>query len=102
MKLGIIGSGNIVVDCLDAVKNIEGIELAGICVREKSLDKGKELAEKYSISKVYTEYEEILNDKNIDTVYIGIVNNMHFVLDLILHPSLVFDLRLIVLSFLTN
>ena len=41
MKLGIIGSGNIVVDCLDAVKNIEGIELAGICVREKSIDKGK-------------------------------------------------------------
>ena len=78
MKLGIIGSGNIVVDCLDAVKNIEGIELAGIYVREKSLDKGKELAEKYGISKIYTEYEKILNDKNIDTVYIGIVNNMHF------------------------
>lgn len=78
MKLGIIGSGNIVVDCLDAVKNIKGIELAGIYVREKSLDKGKELAEKYGISKIYTEYEKILNDKNIDTVYIGIVNNMHF------------------------
>ena len=78
MKLGIIGSGNIVVDCLDAVKNIEGIELAGICERKKSIDKGKELAEKYSISKIYTEYEKILNDKNIDTVYIGIVNNMHF------------------------
>ena len=78
MKLGIIGSGNIVVDCLDAIKNIEGIELVGIYVREKSLDKGKELAEKYGISKIYTEYEKILNDKNIDTVYIGIVNNMHF------------------------
>ena len=78
MKLGIIGSGNIVVDCLDAVKNIKGIELAGIYVREKSLDKGKELAEKYGISKIYTEYEKILNDKNIDTVYIGIVNNLHF------------------------
>ena len=78
MKLGIIGSGNIVVDCLDAIKNIEGIELVGIYVREKSLDKGKELAEKYGISKIYTEYEKILNDKNIDTVYIGIVNNLHF------------------------
>lgn len=78
MRLGIIGSGNIVIDCLDAVKDIKGIELTGICVREKSLSKGKELAEKYNIYKVYTDYEEILNDKNIDTVYIGIVNNMHF------------------------
>ena len=60
MKLGIIGSGNIVVDCLDAIKNIEGIELVGIYVREKSLDKGKELAEKYGISKIYTDYEELL------------------------------------------
>ena len=78
MKLGIIGSGNIVVDCLDAVKNIEGIELAGICVREKSIDKGKELAEKYSISKIYTDYEELLKDENIDTVYLGIINSMHY------------------------
>ena len=78
MKLGIIGSGNIVVDCLDALRDVEGIELVGIYVREKSIDKGKELSEKYGISKIYTEYEKILNDKDIDTVYIGIVNNLHF------------------------
>ena len=41
MKLGIIGSGNIVVDCLDAVKIIEAIELAVICVREKSTANAK-------------------------------------------------------------
>ena len=78
MRLGIIGSGNIVVDCLDAIKNIKDIEINGICVREKSLEKGKELAEKYKISMIYTDYEEILKSENIDTVYIGIVNNMHF------------------------
>lgn len=78
MRIGIIGSGNIVRDCLDAISQIEEIELKGICVRKKSLDKGEVFAKQYNIPRVYTEYEEILSAEDIDVIYIGILNSLHF------------------------
>ena len=79
MNIGIVGSGMIVKVALDALEKLkENIEKIAICDRKESLEIIKDLGMKYNISKIYTEYEKILNDKNIDTVYIGIVNNMHF------------------------
>ncbi len=77
MKLGIVGNGFIVKTFLEMTKEIENLEIVSICVREKSLELGRELAEKYGIQRVYTSYEKFLEDK-IDTVYIGIINNLHY------------------------
>lgn len=78
MKLGIIGTGKIVNDSLEAIKQICSIELIAIFAREKSFDKAKTIAEKYSILKIYTNYDLLLNDKDIDTVYICLINNLHY------------------------
>ncbi len=78
MNLGIIGNGFIVGDLLDTLEIIDEIKVRSICVRECSFEKGKELSEKYNIEKVFTSLDKFLCSPEIDTVYIGIVNNMHY------------------------
>lgn len=78
MRLGIVGSGGIVKECLKAIKGLEKIKTVAICVRESSLEIAKELSKDYGIEKIYTNYEEFLSDKEIEFVYIGIINSLHF------------------------
>jgi predicted dehydrogenase len=78
LKLGIVGSGGIVNTALDALSHIPTIELSAIIVREKSIDVGHELQHQYGIEKVLTNYDIALADDNIDTLYIGLPNNLHF------------------------
>jgi len=78
MNLGIIGSGYIVSVLLDTLVNVSEIKIPSICVRNSSLHKGRALAEKYNIKNIYTSLDEFLNSTEIDTVYIGIVNSLHY------------------------
>lgn len=78
MNLGIIGTGKIVEDALFAIKPIENIKLGAIYAREHSKEKGEAFATQYDIPEVFTDYDELLKKANIDTVYIGLVNNVHY------------------------
>lgn len=78
MKLAILGTGFIITDALDAISEVEGIEKVAILAREKSVDKGKGFQEKYGIEKLYTNYDELLADEDIDTVYVGLINSVHY------------------------
>ncbi len=78
MNIAIIGSGNIVNGCLDAIGFIKEIHISAICVREASIQKGKELSQKYGIEKIYTDYSKLLEDEAIEFVYLGIVNSEHY------------------------
>lgn len=78
MRIGIIGNGMIVRRMLQDIKGISEIELSAICVRAKSLEKGRDLAEEFGIPAVDTDYRTFLEREDMDTVYIGIVNQMHY------------------------
>ena len=78
MRIGIAGNGMIVRRMLQDIKEIPEIETAAICVREKSLEKGRILAEEFGIPAVDTDYRTFLEREDMDTVYIGIVNQMHY------------------------
>ena len=79
MKIGIVGSGMIVKVALDALEKLkENIEKIAICDRKESLEIIKDLGVKSNISKIYTDYKELLKDENIDTVYLGIINSMNY------------------------
>ena len=78
MKLGIIGTGKIIVDALYAMEPLSEISRNAIFARPHSRDKGEELAKQYSIAEVYTDYDELLDKADIDTVYIGLINSVHF------------------------
>lgn len=78
MKIGIVGSGFIIKDCLEAIKESNEIEVISICVRENSLDKARKFMDEYGISKVYTDYDDFLRDTELEFVYIGIINSLHY------------------------
>lgn len=78
MKIGVVGSGTIVRIALDALAEIEGVKVTAICVREKSLEAGQQLAAQYGIAQVYTDYDIMLRDPEVEFVYIGIVNSLHY------------------------
>jgi scyllo-inositol 2-dehydrogenase (NADP+) len=78
MKLGIVGSGNIVKEALNALISVPEITLEAIVVRQKSKDVAQALQNQYGIKKVYTDYPTFLNDSAIDVLYIGIPNSMHY------------------------
>ncbi|MCR4652555.1 MAG: Gfo/Idh/MocA family oxidoreductase [Eubacterium sp.] len=78
MKLGIIGTGKIIVDALYAMEPIDEIICNAIWARPHSRKRGEELAAQYSIPEVYTDYDELLSGADIDTVYIGLINSVHY------------------------
>ena len=78
MKLGIAGTGKIVEDALYAIRPVEQIELTAIFARPHSREKGEAFAKAYGIPSVYTDYDEMLGDADVDTVYIGLVNTVHY------------------------
>ena len=78
MKLGIVGSGQIVHDFLSASDQMQDVELVAISTLARSKSVAEELAEKYQINKVYTDNEAMFADNDIDTVYIGVPNSLHF------------------------
>ena len=78
MKLGVVGNGMIVSRLLEDVRQVPDIHVQAICVRQGSLYRGRELADRYSIREIYTEYPVFLSRTDIDTVYIGIISSLHY------------------------
>ena len=78
MKLGVVGNGKIVKRLLEDVHNLPDINVHAICVREKSLQEGRMLADRWRIREIYTEYSVFLTRTDVDTVYIGIISSLHY------------------------
>ncbi|WP_282925792.1 Gfo/Idh/MocA family protein [Helcococcus kunzii] len=78
MKLGIIGAGGIVKVFLESVKEIEGIELKGICSRPGSKEKLQAICAANGIEDCYEDATEMLEKADIDTVYVATPNNTHY------------------------
>lgn len=78
MKLAIIGTGKIVGDALVAMEVVDTIEKQAIFARPGSIEKAKSFAEKYDIPEIYTDYEELLEKTKADTVYIAVINSVHY------------------------
>ena len=76
MKIGTIGTGFIVHNILDGVAVTEGIECEAVYSR--SYEKGKALAEKYGVQKVYTRLTDMLEDPAVEFVYVASPNSLHY------------------------
>ena len=76
MKLGIIGSGMIVKDFLSFAHELPEIKLEAIAAR--NIENLKELQSKYNIKNIYTDIKLCLENKEIDTIYVAVPNNLHY------------------------
>ncbi|MBM7643076.1 Gfo/Idh/MocA family protein [Streptococcus loxodontisalivarius] len=78
MKLALLGTGMIVKEVLPVLTEVEGIDLVGILSTPRSIETARDLAVKYGMSLATSDFEEILQHPEIDTVYVGTPNHTHF------------------------
>ncbi len=71
---GIIGLGNIAHEFAEHFDQ-ETSELAAVASR--TIDKAEAFAQRYHIPKAYGSYQEMLNDQEIDIIYIAVPNHQH-------------------------
>lgn len=73
-KWGIIGCGHIANEMAEAMQDFDG-HFYGIYSRTK--EKAEKFAQKHQIKKVYSSAEELINDKDIEIIYIATPHNTH-------------------------
>ncbi|MEC0125184.1 Gfo/Idh/MocA family protein [Paenibacillus pabuli] len=78
MKLGIVGAGMIVGDLLSFIQDIPTVILQAICSRPSHHDKLLSLQNQYRFEQIYTDYSEMLANEDVDTIYIGLPNHLHY------------------------
>ena len=78
MKIGVVGNGMIVGMFLHDAALVEGADIVSLCVRPGSLEKGQKIAEEYHIPKIETDYDAFLKNPEVETVYVGIANLVHY------------------------
>ena len=74
-NVGILGAGVIAGVIADVLKNMNGFCPYAIAARDET--RAKEFAEKYEIEKSYGSYDALLEDPEVELVYIATVNSNH-------------------------
>ena len=77
MKLSIVGAGLIVSTLLEFIHEVD-IELVAISATPAEIDKLNTLKEKHGFKYVYTDIDELLKNDEVDTVYLGVNNQLHY------------------------
>ena len=76
IRLGTIGTGEIVKNVLRGVCETPGISLYGVYSR--SAEKGEALKKAFDGKKVFTELSDMLREEEINTVYVASPNSLHY------------------------
>ena len=76
MKIGIIGAGHIADVVAPTLVAMEGIEC--YAVSSRSLDKAQSFAQKHGFRKAYGSYGEMLQDPQVELVYVATPHSHHF------------------------
>lgn len=76
IKVGIIGAGWIACKMAEALAPLKNAEVLAIASR--SIEKASAFAHKYGIERAYGSYEELVDDADIDLVYIATPHSHHF------------------------
>ena len=76
IRIGTIGTGDIVEKIIENIKKTSHLECGAVYSRSR--EKGEALAKKWGIGKVYTELEAMLEDDQIQMIYIASPNSLHY------------------------
>lgn len=77
VKWGVIGTASIAKGCtIPGMIKAENCELVAIAGR--SIDKANAFKDEFGFDRAYGSYEELLNDAEIEAVYIPLPNNLHY------------------------
>ncbi len=76
MKFGILAPGGIAHSMAEAVNHLEGVEAYAVASRD--LGRAKAFAEKWGYEKAYGSYEELMQDPDVDLIYIATPHSHHY------------------------
>lgn len=75
VKWGVIGLGNI---AHEFAEGMNGLNQRIYAVASRKKESLLEFKEKYAVQKTYSTYEELLDDPDVEAVYIALVNSEHY------------------------
>lgn len=75
-NIAIIGAGGIAGKMSDTINAVGGAN--AYAVASRSLEKAQEFADKYGFDKAYGSYEELVQDPNVDLVYVATPHSHHY------------------------
>lgn len=75
VRWGILGAGNIANRLAEGVNFLPDAELAAVGSRD--LEKANAFADKHQIPRRYGSYEELVNDPDLDVIYVATTHNFH-------------------------
>lgn len=76
MKLGVVGTGMIAHEIVPYL-GAWGYDVRAVCSTPRSKAKAHEIADPYG-AEVFTDYAQMLEQADIDAVYVAVPNNLHF------------------------
>ena len=77
VKWGVLGTAGIFEGCTcPGMLQAENCELYAIAGR--NMEKAEKFKEKYGFQKAYGDYEELLNDPEVEAVYVALPNTLHY------------------------
>lgn len=77
MKWGILATGTIAAKFADTVNQMEGEQILAACA-SRTMEKAESFRAKYNILRAYDSYEAMVQDPEVEAVYIATPNNLHF------------------------
>jgi predicted dehydrogenase len=75
VRFAVIGTNWITGALIDAGRTVGGFEVGAVCSR--SAGSGREFADRYGIPRVHTSVADLVNDPDVDAVYIASPNSLH-------------------------
>jgi len=75
IKVGIIGAGNISQKMAETINQMDGVMLWSVAARE--LSRAQEFASVYQIPKAFGSYQELVQEEEVDLVYVATPNSHH-------------------------
>lgn len=75
MKLATIGTGSIVELAIESMEDVEDVTL--VACYSRSMEKAVEFGEKFGFERAYDNLEYMMEDPDVDTVYIASPNSLH-------------------------
>lgn len=75
VRLGLVGCGRISSKHFEAIAQIEGAEI--VCCCDVVEERAKQSSEKYGVKSVYTDYDKMLSEEELDAVLICTPSGMH-------------------------
>lgn len=76
LKMAVMGTGNIASKMAEAINGLDEIEAYAVASRD--MEKARQFARKWKFTKYYGSYEEMVEDPDIQLIYIATPHSMHY------------------------